>query len=311
MKKNLLKLLICPACLPGEHPLRSDTTKETGDDILEGNLHCPHCATQFPIRDGIAFLNPAESDTQPENKYEQDEVVSSYMWSHFGDLLGDELASDAYSQWSELMAPHSGVAIDLGGAVGRFAFEMSAKCDLAVGIDNSVAFIKTARELMQNRQMKIQLKDEGFLTKEATVKLPEEWRSDRVEFIVADAQKIPFRSATVSSLASLNLVDKLPVPIKHLTEMNRITKARQSQFLLSDPFSWSEEAADTTHWLGGKEDGLFPGKGLDNIIRWLTDGKNDSDPSWQLENSGSVWWKIRTHTNHYELIRSCYLKVSR
>jgi len=128
---------------------------------------------------------------------------------------------------------------------------------------------------------------------------------------VGDAQKIPFQSESVSSLASLNLVDKVPLPIKHLEEMNRVTGRRDAQFLLSDPFSWSKEASDTADWLGGKENGPFAGKGLDNIVGLLKDPKNGLAPVWQVDNFGHIWWKIRTHSNHYELIRSCFVKASR
>ena len=311
MKKQLLEILICPACLPDEYKLDAEITREHENDILEGRLRCFRCGTVFPVESGIAFLNPGRIYSSAYNKYESEEVVSSYMWSHYGDLLDDEYASDAYRRWSEQMNPHPGACLDLGAAVGRFTFEMSSKCDLAVGIDNSVAFIKTARELMNNRRMKVHLKEEGFLTREATVRLPEEWKSDRVEFIVGDAQKIPFQSESVSSLASLNLVDKVPLPIKHLEEMNRVTGRRDAQFLLSDPFSWSKEASDTADWLGGKENGPFAGKGLDNIVGLLKDPKNGLAPVWQVDNFGHIWWKIRTHSNHYELIRSCFVKASR
>lgn len=311
MKKKLLPNLICPACLPGEHRLLAEITREHEEDIIEGTLRCPQCAMAFPVESGIAFLDPGRSHTPTDNKYELEEVVSSYMWSHYADLFNDEQASDAYKKWSGQMASHPGISVDLGGAVGRFTFEMSSKCALSVGIDSSVAFIKAARELMNNRQMNVHLKEEGFLTREVTVRLPEEWKSDRVEFIVADAGKIPFRSESVSSCASLNLVDKVATPIQHLKEMNRVTRKTEAQFLLSDPFSWSKEAADTVDWLGGTKDGPFAGKGLDNIKDLLKDAENGLTPAWRVNNSGHIWWKIRTHANHYELIRSCFVKASR
>ena len=97
----------------------------------------------------MALLDPQTSDDQrAANKYETDEVVSSYLWSHFSELLEDEQASQAYATWSGLIAPQSGVALDAGGAVGRFTFEMSTKCDFAVGIDTSQAFIRAARQLI-------------------------------------------------------------------------------------------------------------------------------------------------------------------
>nr|VFJ52724.1 MAG: Trm112p-like protein [Candidatus Kentron sp. DK] len=310
MKKQLLELLICPACLPGEFALRPDIAEEEQGDIEIGILTCPACGAQFPIKEGIALLDPNRAGLQGvANKYETEEVVSSYLWSHFGDLLGDENASEAYSAWAARMQPQDGICIDAGGAVGRFAFEMSARFDFAIGIDNSVAFIKAARRLMKARRVTFPLKEEGYLSREATITLPEAWRSEKVEFIVADALALPFRRDAAASLASLNLIDKVPSPLRHLDEMNRVTRESRAQFLLSDPFSWSPEAASEEQWLGGKPDGPYPGKGLDNVIRLL--GEERLGPVWRIEESGNVWWKIRTHANHYELIRSCFVKASR
>ena len=50
---------------------------------------------------------------------------------------------------------------------------------------------------------------------------------------------------------------------------------------------------------------------LDNIIGLLTNGYREMHPKWQIETKGHVWWKIRTHANHFEQIRSCYIKARR
>jgi hypothetical protein len=97
----------------------------------------------------------------------------------------------------------------------------------------------------------------------------------------------------------------------HLKESNRIVADRNGQFLLSDPFSWSVEAAREEDWLGGLDSGPFAGHGLQNIIDMLTSYQGTLKPSWTMDHQGFVWWKIRTHSNHFELIRSCYVKTSR
>lgn len=150
MKKTLLDMLVCPSRLPEEHGLRDNVLKSFQEDILEGSLHCKKCGFEYRIKDGIAFLDPNYSEeTVASNRYETAPVLSSYLWSHFGDLLGDEEAADAYVKWANLMRPCSGICLDIGSAVGRFSFEMANKCDFVVGIDNSVAFVRAARELFQ------------------------------------------------------------------------------------------------------------------------------------------------------------------
>jgi len=312
MKTWLLEILVCPACLPREVRLEAAAGKESNGDLIQGHLLCPGCQARHPVRDGIAHVLP--EPVHPDKidpKYETDSVVASYLWSHYADLLGDPEGSDAYVEWTGLMRPGEGMCLDIGSAVGRFTFEAARQYDYAVGIDNSAAFIRTSRELMVNCVKEFELAEEGALTIEKRLELPRHWKMDRVEFIVADAMALPFASETFSALASLNMVDKLPKPIEHLKEVNRLASKGRSQFLLSDPFSWSPASADRADWLGGKNDGDFSGYGMDNITAWLKDENGRSGTPWNIETHGSVWWKIRTHRNHFELIRSCYVKARR
>jgi hypothetical protein len=164
---------------------------------------------------------------------------------------------------------------------------------------------------MMDRLMKIDLKQEGSLIREEILSLPEAWDSRKVEFIVADAQALPFPSGAFSSLASLNLIDKVPFPARHLREIYRLATKRDAQFLFSDPFSWSEEVADEKNWLGGARSGPYSRRGVEAIMSLLTNETNGWSPPWRIEDHGRIWWKIRTHANHFELIRSCYVKAVR
>ena len=92
---------------------------------------------------------------------------------------------------------------------------------MLLALDYSRPFIAAARELLYERRLDFSLKQEGHLFEQCTIHLPGAWDVSRIEFIMADAQAIPFRSHLFSLVASLNLVDKLPKPLHHLTEMNR------------------------------------------------------------------------------------------
>jgi uncharacterized protein YbaR (Trm112 family) len=230
MKRTLLEMLICPSCLPEEHRFREKVLKSYREDLLEGSLQCEQCSAEYRIQEGIAFLNPNHSEqSDASNRYETIPVLSSYLWSHFGDLLDDKEATDAYRKW--------------------------------------------------------------------------------IEFIVADALALPFRSETFSAVASLNVVDKVPKPIVHIAEINRSAGKHDAQFLFSDPFSWSTAAAREEDWLGGTSIGSFAGRGKDNIMALLEGRKGDIYPPWKVKDHGHVWWKIRTHSNHFELIRSFFIKA--
>jgi SAM-dependent methyltransferase len=312
MKQLLLKILVCPGCLPEEIELRADIIREQPGDMIEGALSCSQCGGVYLVQDGIAFLDPSErTKERPALKYETAPVLSSYLWSHFGDILGDVEASSAYSEWAAMMHGGVGMALDIGSAVGRFSFEMTRKSDFVVGIDKSAAFIQSARELMVHGRKQVSLLQEGLLFREEKIVLPGAWRTDRVEFIVADALALPFRSGTFSALASLNLIDKVPLPLKHLQEANRVARENEAQLLLSDPFSWSTETAREEDWLGGKDSGPYSGRGIDNILALLQGEDRQLWPAWRIVRQGCVWWKIRNHANHFELIRSCFAKADR
>lgn len=312
MKHSLQELLICPNCLPQENRLSLQIDQEHKDDILTGQLRCHACARIYPIQEGIAYLDPWSSpETGSGSKYETPQVIASYLWSHYADLLPDPEASSAYQSWVQQLLPHQGFSLDIGAAVGRFVFQMADKCDFALGVDNSVAFIKTARELMLQGQKTFHLPVEGRLTREVVLQLPEHWQRSKTDFLVANAQALPFSSSCFASLASLNMLDKLPDPLAHLQEMDRTAKEKGVQCLISDPFSWSTDAAQEDLWLGGTENGKFAGLGIDNVQALLQSSNGYFSRPWTVKNQDQIWWKIRTHANHFELIRSCFVHAAR
>ena len=312
MKPFLLELLICPACLPEESPLQATQLDVQQQDIISGQMLCKVCRRSYPIRQGVAFLTaPSQPSNLSPSKYETAAVLSSYLWSHYGDLLNDRDASKAYQQWADLLQPKKGLAIDIGAAVGRFSFELSHKCERVIGVDSSYSFVKAARNLLLDRKIEVELAVEGRLARKQTLAIPREWATQRTDFIVADALALPFRQSTFSTVASLNLLDKVPKPLQHLKELNRIAHCRDAQFLCSDPFSWSTEVAIEQDWLGGTTEGPHAGRGMDNLNSLLQGQDNHLQPPWKINRQGQVWWKIRTHCNHFELIRSCYITADR
>ncbi|MFH1488473.1 MAG: methyltransferase domain-containing protein [Pseudomonadota bacterium] len=313
MKSQILDFLICPACLPSERKLTCRIEESAGDELFSGSLVCTHCGTKYPIIDGIGVLlpHPQEEIHNAQAKYESPALVTSYLWSHYADLWEDDDANHSYREWSALLRNQNGISLDAGCAVGRFTFEMGRISDFSIGIDRSYAFIETARRLMKERRIRISLPMEGLITEARTVSLPEGWNTLNVEFLVGDAQALPFRSHQFSSLTSLNLVDKVPQPILHLKEINRTAREKGVQFLFSDPFSWSSEIAEEKNWLGGTPKGPHAGRGLENIANLLTGEKEGFEPKWRVDKRGQLWWKIRNHQNHFELIRSCFIQASR
>ena len=312
MNERLLEHLICPTCLPEELDLNYEVTEKHGGDITTGNLLCHSCGSLFPIIDGIAFLDPSGNDEIAKlEKYEQEEVVSSQLWTHYGDLLGENNCNDAYPLWSKEIQATSGVGVDLGGSVGRFTFEIAEKCDFAVGIDSSVALIRAARELMQSGYLTIPLKEEGKIRRKATIHLPRKWLDCDMAFIVADPQRVPIKKNTATIVSSMNLIDRISAPRQLLLEMNRVSQDKAAQMIISAPFSWSKAVAKPKEWLGGKQRGPYAGFGLNNIRTLLCTGMDHFSPTWKEEKRGQLWLRIRVHRNFFELLRSTYIKVKR
>ncbi|SPF41657.1 Methyltransferase type 11 [Syntrophobacter sp. SbD1] len=315
MKREILEYLICPACLPEENPLRLVSRTVSGEEISEGVLECDCCGQAYPIKRGIARLVALKDAgcrisgiANPVSVYESPEVLSAYLWSQYADLFADPDATGAYREWAAQILPAAGAALDAGCTVGRLCFEMSCKCDFVIGVDLSESFISTARLIMEQRKLSFQLKEEGRIQSERTFVLPEHWDSGKVEFVIADAGALPFRSGTFGCVASVNLVDKIARPSDHIYEATRTARPTGAQLLISDPFSWSEAVCAPTAWLGGASEGRFPGFGMDNIVGLLSRQQTNA---WSIARTGAVWWKIRNHRNHFELIRSQFVKAER
>lgn len=345
MKLEILEYLICPACLPEEISLRLGPFRRSGSEIIDGVLECRGCGRMFPIERGVARLTevgrgkmedggrktedgkrnpslqrPSPYIRPPTSVYESAEMLSAYLWSHYADLFDDPDATGAYPEWAAQIEPTAGAALDAGCATGRFCFEMSCKYDFVVGVDLSENFISAARRIMEERRLKFQVKEEGRIHSERAFILPPQWDPVKVEFIVADANALPFRSGSFACVASLNLIDKIARPLEHISETSRTARPRDAQLLISDPFSWSEAVCAADRWLGGAPGGSFAGHGIDNVARLLSGEavsphpqppREETEKCWKIARRGAVWWKIRHHRNYFELIRSLFVKAER
>jgi SAM-dependent methyltransferase len=313
MKRFLLPHLICPACLPKEHRLLPSISQEKDGDIIAGYLSCTCCTRRFPIKEGIALLLP-DTDTERSAghwRYEDPDTLNRYLWSHYADLHGDSENLEANAAWADGLADGAESALDAGCSVGRIAFEMAGKSGWAVGCDLSQSFIQTARRLARERTLTYSLPLEGVLRETFRIKLPDCWQTDHLEFVVADALRLPFAKETFQQIASLNVLDRVGYPLAHLFEMNRVAYRRKASFLFASPFSWTSSGIPEERWLGGTLQGPYKGRGRDNV-RTLLEGKGKLlSPPWQISHMGSIQWKMRSHCNHCESFRSDVLIAER
>lgn len=276
---------------------------------MSGELTCKKCGRVFPILDGIAHLE--QHPQKSKMRYEDSDMVSRYMWSQYSDLL-DPVASNAVPFfWESLLATGVASSFDAGCAAGRLTFEMGKTSNWAVGCDLSVGFIQAARTLLREKRYKFLLPLEGKMTEAFTVIIPSDWKTDNVEFILADAQVLPFAKRTFQQVSSLNLLDRVPYPLAHLYEMNRVATIEDSTFLFADPFSWQTSPAMEERWLGGSAFCAYPGSSRENIKDLLQGKDSILSPAWRVIDSGQHEWRLRTHQNHREHINSEYMVAKR
>ncbi len=309
MKKWVADKLICPECLGKTVPLILTSRKEKSGDIMEGELSCPLCGSQYPIENGVAVLLPQKTRQvlESEDGYNAPEVLSAYLWTHFGDLLNETHATDAYRIWSNSLPSSGGDALDVGCAVGRLSFELARKHDYVIGLDTSISFIRKAREILDRKCLDFELIVEGFLTESRKFCFDTSWNLEAIDFIVADALALPFRPQAFATVAAINIVDKVPYPLKHLEEVNRVLRREESVFLFSDPFSWDPKVSPPERWLGGRRNGHFRSRGINTIRELFSGAYGVFDPPLTTLAGGDVSWKIRKTENLWEHITSQYL----
>ena len=309
MKKWVADKLICPQCLEAEHKLDLTARETMAEDIIDGEMTCPQCGGVYPIYQGVAVLLPETTRhiLNDHQGYNAPGMLSAYLWSHFGDLLDDPDATRAYQVWSAGFRPTAGDALDVGCAVGRLSFELAATHDHVIGLDTSMAFIQKAREILTSKQIAFDLIVEGHLTEPQNYQFAENRDFSRVDFIVADALALPFRQRAFATTAAINLLEKVPDPLKHLSEINRVLRSQSAMFLFSDPFSWDEAVSSPERWLSGNGNARYSARGIDTMRRMFSGEFGVFDPPLSIADDGDVAWKIRKTENLWEHITSQYL----
>ena len=313
MKKWVSEKLICPECLAKEIPLDLTIAEAHGDDVVEGELTCASCGRSYPIRKGVAIILPEASKSVLSETagYNSKNMLSSYLWSHFCDFLNDPAATDAYRTWSSFFKQSDGDALDIGCSVGRLSLELSKTHSRVIGIDTSVSFIEKARELARKKTLEFDLIIEGFITEKRACAFDADFNYDHVDFIVADALALPFPGRVFSTVTSINLLEKVASPIRHLIDINRVLKEKKSMFVFSDPFSWDETVSDPEVWLSGGLNGNGNRRGIDSISQYFTGKNHVFNPPFEILEKGNVPWKIRKTENLWEHIMSQFIVGTR
>ena len=106
---------------------------------------------------------------------------------------------------------------------------------------------------------------------------------------------------------SVNILEKVPDPARHLSETNRVLDKGAASFLFSDPFTWDAAVSDPDLWLGGRNSGPFAGRGMEVMGRIFEGEHGLFSPGFSIREKGEVLWKIRKTAHLWEHITSQFI----
>ena len=254
----MIKKIACNLCCVNNSckkiGLRLESFLDVKDECIEGFLSCKVCNSKYPIIQGVPILlenfheyarqrimtygkwikNSKSSKLKSflrsegakihsptyNDRYEENSIwYKSYLNTHQGYPSDDRLLSllkkqikpdHIYKMLSNKNLNLNGVGLDIGCSFGSSTFELSKKLTYVFGVDLSFSFILEARKIMHDK------------------------KSRNVEFIVADAINLPFKSKFFHSIAALNVIDRLDFN-KLIFSINCSIK-KNGKLILIDPY---------------------------------------------------------------------------
>ncbi len=200
------------------------------------------------------------------------QALSTYAWDHYGDLnpdliaqegaVGPDILSDksghrpgsalrCLQKGFELMgATPSGIALDLGCAVGRTSFEIAGHTqDLVLGVDLNFSMLRVASRVLREGQAVYPERRVGVVYERR--EFPVEFNcADSVDFWCCDALCLPFSSETFGFISALNILDCISAPLVLLQVIEKIL-IQGGSVVACSPYDWSPAATPIEGWLGG------------------------------------------------------------
>ncbi len=234
--------------------------------------------------------------------YETDKLLSEYLLLHYGnhrEILpwdsGPAEALDFPLRCAQICLRESsafGRALDLGCAVGRATFELSATFEKVVGIDRSARFIAAAHTIQKKGELQYERLDEGIVTTRLIAKRPAASHPERVEFREGDACRLPKDLGQFDCVMLSNLLCRVPDPDACLRQLPGLLRSG-GRVLITTPCSWMEEFTPQSAWLGGMLRDGKPVTTLEGLTRCLGSG-------FKLLRTEEMPFLIREHARKFQ-----------
>lgn len=230
--------------------------------------------------------------------YEQPEILAQYLHFHYA-------CAEDYLPWpgapaealdfprrcaevllAELSGGKGARVAELGCAVGRAAFELSAVAESVDALDFSGAFIAAAQRLQAEGKLAYRFALEGGRVADFLARLPSVARPERVRFVQGDACAPPEDWSGFDGVLLANLLCRLPDPRACLRHLVRLVRPG-GVALITTPCSWSADFTPPEAWL------CQEGTTLEGIARTL-------EPQFRMRRSMDMPMLIREHARKYQ-----------
>lgn len=286
MRVQLLQqaTLVCPHCIKQGQEITLDLIDGVSvienDDVKYGTLMCLACKSSFPIVDGIAIFPTA----QEAKKYGNEGVALAYLLTQYRDVIAQEMNAVLTDRQNDLTGYYSTAQtesyydnlisllhsrikegsqiLDIGCAVGRLSRKLATQGGFIIGVDISLAEVKLARTLLLGGEAEVRLGlpiSSGSDTSNRGISIRlDEANQHNVEFIVADAELLPFRNGHFDVICASSVIDRVPDIDQFLKRVDRIAHDGTT-LLLTSPFDFSEKYTSKDKWLGQKAFGTSEG----------------------------------------------------
>lgn len=328
---------VCPRCRAeghGDAPLiLAIAERRSGDDILEGILHCSRmaCRQEFPVIDGIPIIVPDVARYIGDNLWHLTarDDLSATLETLLGDAAGQSSAYDstryhissyAYDHWGEydpeetgvpmppgavarclnagldLLGgePFSGPALDIGCSVGRSTFALAERVPgLVLGADLNFSMLRVAQRVRTEGVVVYPRRRIGLVYDRRRFAVPTVG-AERIDFWVCDAMALPFASRQFGMVSALNVLDCVPDPRAVLASIGGSLQLGGGG-VLATPYDWSAVATQPRGWIGGhSQRGGLAGAGEPQLRALLTTGEGGT--GMRIVNEEVDFpWRVRLH----------------
>jgi len=300
------------------------------------------CSCEFPIIDGIPVIVAeirsyiAENILQITARDDLDGVtesiigdccgpssdfdmirhhLSTYTWSHYGDLDPDEAETDTppgsivkilKKGLSLIEKKPCGNLIDAGYSVGRATFELAAQGDnLVLGIDTNFSMLRVAYGILRNGVVNYPRKRVGVVYDYR--KFPVKFANmGNVDFWVCDAAALPFSDGTFDAVSCLNVLDSIYSPFNVLSSISKVLKC-DGYAIISTPYDWTPTVTRFEEWFGGhSQRGKDKGAG-ERVLRAMVSSKSDNgaiEGFCIVAEEPELVWYVRVHERNSAIYKT-------